>query len=403
MLRLLQKRLGRGVSGASGNIWRMCAFSVLNQSIILTIPVIVLFWNSLGLEMFEIAILQAIFAVAVVLLEVPSGYAADLLGRKAVIVIGSTLVLFGTTAYVLAGGFNSCVIAELFYAVGVSLISGADEALIYDTLLEQQREAEFTRILGRNRFLMLIFMAVGSALGGALSFWGLRVPFYAALAGDAVALAVACSLREPTRSKLQAQGGHWRELWSIGRHCLYENRSLRWVLVYAGLVMGVLNTTFWFYQPYFKACGLQVAANGLIYAGLNVVAAVAAARSDWLGRKLGERGGYLLMLGLILASLLLQTVVFSLVGVAIIMMQQIVRGYGMTAFSGYVNNHTSSDVRATTLSLKNMVTRALYVATLIPMGWIVDHIGLASGVAFLALVTAIVGVLLLRLPRHCAA
>lgn len=62
---------------------------------LIVMPVVVPFMESYGLGMTEIYQLQAIFAISVVLLEVPSGYLADLFGRRhSLILAGSREISF---------------------------------------------------------------------------------------------------------------------------------------------------------------------------------------------------------------------------------------------------------------------------------------------------------------------
>jgi len=54
------------------------AFSALS----FFVPIIVLFWQENDLNLTQIMILQSLFSLTVVLLEIPSGYFADVFGRK---------------------------------------------------------------------------------------------------------------------------------------------------------------------------------------------------------------------------------------------------------------------------------------------------------------------------------
>ena len=79
------------------NIRRTLAFSFLQVFMVL-MPVIVLFFESRGLRLSEVLLLQAWFAGLVLVLEVPSGYLADLLGRKRTLVVGTCSVASGTSS-----------------------------------------------------------------------------------------------------------------------------------------------------------------------------------------------------------------------------------------------------------------------------------------------------------------
>ena len=69
------------------NINRTLAFGFF-QVFLVIMPVIVPFFESRGLSMQQIFLLQAVFAVVVLVMEIPSGYAADLLGRRVTLLVG---------------------------------------------------------------------------------------------------------------------------------------------------------------------------------------------------------------------------------------------------------------------------------------------------------------------------
>jgi MFS family permease len=96
----------------------------------LFMPIVVLFYKDNGLEMRHVFILQAIYSVAIVVLEIPSGYVADVLGRKITLVIGTILGFLGFLSYSFSYGFIGFLIAEVILGLGQSLISGADSALL---------------------------------------------------------------------------------------------------------------------------------------------------------------------------------------------------------------------------------------------------------------------------------
>ena len=63
---------------------------------------------------------------------------------------GSILTFLGYLIFSFYSGFNEFFIAEIFLGIGGSLISGADSALIYDTLLELKKDEDYTKIEGKN-------------------------------------------------------------------------------------------------------------------------------------------------------------------------------------------------------------------------------------------------------------
>ena len=76
--------------------------------------------------MHQIMVLQAIYSVSIVALEIPSGYFADVLGRRRTLILGVIMGTVGMGIYSLSYGFLGFLIAELVLGIGQSFVSGAD-------------------------------------------------------------------------------------------------------------------------------------------------------------------------------------------------------------------------------------------------------------------------------------
>lgn len=63
------------------NIWKMQVLNFINWFLVI-IPTLVIFYQAHGLSMKQVMIIQAVFSISLVLIEIPSGYFADRFGRK---------------------------------------------------------------------------------------------------------------------------------------------------------------------------------------------------------------------------------------------------------------------------------------------------------------------------------
>ncbi|WP_256257485.1 MULTISPECIES: hypothetical protein [unclassified Paenibacillus] len=86
---------------------------------------------------------EIIFALTIVAAEVPTGIAADKWGRKAMIVAASFLGCCEFLILLYAAEFWHFALVVFLAAIGSSASSGAEEALLYDSLLAEGRESEF--------------------------------------------------------------------------------------------------------------------------------------------------------------------------------------------------------------------------------------------------------------------
>src|SRR4026208_54139 len=84
-------------------------------------------------------------------LEVPTGWFADRFGNRASGIRGAVLRVAGMICCWLADGIPGLVGACLLVAVADAFRSGADQALLYRTCVELNREGEFQKIEARSR------------------------------------------------------------------------------------------------------------------------------------------------------------------------------------------------------------------------------------------------------------
>ena len=118
------------------NIWKLYLIKI-SKWFMLFMPYIVPFYQDNGLDMHQIMVLQAIYSISIVVLEIPSGYMADVIGRRRTLILGVILGTIGFGIYSFSFGFMGFLLADLVLGFGQSFISGADSALLYYSLLDK--------------------------------------------------------------------------------------------------------------------------------------------------------------------------------------------------------------------------------------------------------------------------
>ncbi len=131
------------------------------------LPIIVPFYrDELGLTFHDFLIAEALFAFVVIALEVPSGWFADVMGRKITIVIASISGIIGYTLIMTASGFWQATLGQAVIGVAVSFHSGTLSAMLYDTLFSAGREDEYRQREGFRHGLGLYAVARMARSGG---------------------------------------------------------------------------------------------------------------------------------------------------------------------------------------------------------------------------------------------
>ena len=158
-----------------------------------------------GLTLGQILLFEAAYAGTVLLSEVPSGMLADRYGRRRVLLAAGVIFMFGLVTFGLAEGLLLLLMAYAAFGLSDAAISGADSALLYDSLQPLGRSNEFEPKLGRlNASLMVGFAAM--TIGGSLMVrWTpLSVPILLSAVLIMPSLFFMLKMREPPRSNERA-------------------------------------------------------------------------------------------------------------------------------------------------------------------------------------------------------
>jgi len=376
------------LKGLESNIWKLYLFKML-YGFFLSIPIIVLFWQENGLSMFEVMVLQGIFAVAVIVLEVPSGYFADRYGRRNTLMTASLFATLGLMIYSFGYGFIDFLIAETVWAVGVSLVSGADSAMFYDTLIELGKEQTYKEKWGKANSYYMFSAAIAAVAGGLIADVNLRWAFYAQVPVFALMIPLAYSLKQPERH-MDVSGREKKTMKAVVSE-VFQRPKLRNIILYGAFIYAVLQTAFWFYQPYFKLSGLDVAVFGVIFAGLNIVSALSSRYAHLIEEALGKALSLVMLMVLVVASLSLMSSFVLSFSFIFIGLQQFVRGFSKPVISDYVNKIVDSENRSTILSTYSLIGRAFQVLTMPLFGLIADFYTIQQTLALLAFTVFVVG------------
>ena len=380
------------------------SFRMLIVSFAVPLPVIVLFWQDYGLSLSDVALLQLLFAVALTAFEVPSGYVADYFSRKATISVGSLLLFLGAVVYTQAGSFSGFLVAEMVLALGFSLISGADQALLYDSLKEIKRSGSYISAWSRITACEHVAAAVGTFLGGFIAVSGFRNAFYVTAGLFLLQFLLSLFIVEPKREKTVAEHGHLNEIIKVSREQVLHNSKVMWLFIFAALATGLLQPVLWWYQPYLLQAGVSVKYFGAVFVGFGLIAAFMSARAKRIEELLGLRGALMASFLLIGSSFLLLGSVFGVWSFAFIYLHQAARGLYPVLISAHVNHEIPSHHRATVMSLLSMAQRIAYIAVLMPSGWVADKYGVTSGFVLFGVVVLLLGVLWLRkMPQSVVA
>lgn len=338
------------------------------------VPVLVPYYRDrMGLGFDDFLLGEAAFAATLVLLEVPSGWLSDVWKRRHVLLLGTLFEMLGYGLLLVADGLWMAVAAQCVIGVGISLISGTNTALLYDSLLSEGREAEYRRHEGRRMGLGLYSVAGASMTGGLLYAVDQRLPVVMSLVALGAAALSSLMLHEPERHRRPALRHPLADMLETARHALAGHVELGLVIVFAALMFSATKVVMWSQQPYYMAMGLPESFYGVLMAAGFVIGGASSHFAHLLDGRVSNLKALLgvWMLGVVccLGASLTLGVMGGWPGAAMLMLAGTCL-YGLAAprVSEVVNRHVGSERRATALSTQSLLCALVFMPLSLLMG-----------------------------------
>jgi len=356
-------------------------------------PIIVLFFQEHGLSLTQVMFLQAIYSLSVAVFEIPSGYIADLFGRKNTIIISTIFSFIGYVIFSFYEGFLAFAIAEVLIGIGGSLMSGSDSAILYDTLLETGNKEAYTRIEGKNYAIGNFSEATAGVLGGFLAVGSIYLPIYVQTAILFLSIPIALSLVETTLHKENRLDKSFKSIFKVLKFAMIDNKKLKWLIVYSS-AMGVATLSVaWFAQPFFKQVNVPLTYFGILWAGLNFSAGFTSLNSHKFNQN-KEKGKMLFYLALaMIGALLFVGFNMTLFGLFFILSIYLLRGIVTPILRHAINENTTSNKRATVLSIRSFIIRISFAIFAPILGFLADDYSLSISFYVLAILVGFFSIL----------
>lgn len=357
-----------------------------------------------GFSLWEIGLAESVFHVVSLLCEVPSGMAADLLGRRKTLLSGGVLTVTCNLLMAFAPNLFTICLAMGLNALAMTMFSGTFTALVYDSLKTEGREDEYIQVSANSSQISMLANAIGSLASLLKRFLGFAGFYLLSAAFEGVSTAALALMEEPIVTKAQASREkhplhalpeQFRQLVRDSLHVLHTCPMAVKLITSSALISVPSYLTKMFLQQRLVELGwpTELLFLPLLLGGLACVA----------GTEIGRRVRCRSMRRLYTACALLCGVGTLLVGTApawggilgMMLVQGVLEVY-LLHESQKLNDAIPSDQRATLISVDGMAYSLLMIPASPLVGAVGDAFGQAgAGLALLGGVIVLSGVALL--------
>lgn len=334
-----------------------------------------------------LTIIYAVSHLITVILELPTGALADLIGRKTTVFFG--LIITGLSWIYL---FNTQNIYYLWFgyavnAIGVALVSGSDTALLYDSLKELGEEKNFSLLLSKLSIVSRIAIIIATFLGGYIYMFHESLSYLLVGICSIIAAFFVFKMTEPKIDSEKFNLPNYIKQTKLGFKQLFKNPYIKDFSIYYTFV-GSLTYYFIYFlsNAYSTEIGFTAIERSWLYAITYIIGEIVIyfmISAKWVSKKVVYTAFPIIMLLGFLPAFFGQ----KLIAIACIFLAQLAASARWSILDQYSNLEFDSKYRATAISALNMLVSLVFSVIAIASGKIVSTFGAPFMMTLLGVVT----------------
>lgn len=326
------------------------------------------------------------------LLEIPSGAIADLLGKRKTILIGMAAGAVGILMVTFSGNLTGIFIGWLITQICFAFYSGAAEALVYDTLLELKEEEKYDRVISKSGEVESYVSAITIFLGGFLYSIDFRLPHMLWGIGFGIGSVLSYFLIEPKIDTNKFSLKNYLRQLTVGVKEILQTNIKKYIGFLVVILGGYYIYSWGFLRPAIATSfGFYEKEQAIILPILALLGALSIKIVPFLRSKISELSGLLIISAMLVAGFLLSIFNLGIWGIIPMILFALSGRFSTPWISIIVNKEIDSKNRATTLSTLALISKIPYVLVAVVAGKMIEEgrlpsLNLWSGVIILLII-----------------
>lgn len=318
---------------------------------------------ALGMSIFSVV------WIASALFELPTGIFSDMIGRKNTVVAGSVSSLLSVVFYAIGGNYWWLFMGAILEGIGRSFYSGNNDALLHDTLVQENAQENYHKFFGRLNSYNQMGCALVAVVGSVMASISYPLVMWASLIPRVILVVLAFRIVEPTI--------HIKKSTNIFLHLgesiiqFRQNRKLRLLTIVSAMRTAVYEGAYQF-RTAFVATLWPLWAVGIA----KTISHVSGAFSFHFSEQVLNKYGYkrVLVFEIILNRIInLTALIFpTVVSPALMATTSLTYGVTQTAVNTMLQKEFTPQQRATLGSLSSLFGSIAFSIVVVVLGFIAD-------------------------------
>jgi MFS family permease len=319
--------------------------------------------------------LYSITMVSSALFEIPTGIFSDFIGRKKTLILGALFSLLSHTFYAIGINYTILLIGALFEGMQRAWYSGNNDALLYESMAENNQQHEYETYLGKTSAMFQVATALGVVIGAFLANWSFAIVMWLSVIPQIICFIIALFVVEPKRKTTQTTNVYKHLTSSAFK--LWNNKKLR-LLSITNIVGYAIGESSYQFRSAFVNTLWPIWAVGIA----SMLSSIGAAISYWFSGKLIKRFKALTILLVDNIYSKIINLIFlsfpSMVSPLFMTSTSLFFGVSEVASSTLMQQEFSDNERATLGSISSFAGSIMFGVFAILLGYMADHIGPAK-------------------------
>jgi MFS family permease len=343
-----------------------------------------LFMTSIGINAVGVGVATAVVLIFNLTFDIPAGILADKWSRKGMLFISAIALATCSIILGFSHGLGTYLIGYIFYGVYIVSTSGTYQAIIYDSLYEEEHSEQYSKVIGRAYGLFLFGAGVANVASGFIAHhFSYRTTFFITVCSCLINAVLILAVREPTFHKAEKKEQTIRQLRNVSK-TIASDRLLRGLAIVMSALAIVELFKGDFGQLYMFRYVKQPQVIGLLWAAYAFTWALGSVIAHRFRTRLNS------LVAMTTIPLVLMAFIDNWFSLVLFMVQAIFSAVLLNQIETRIQENTPSNIRASVLSVLSAVGRGISIPASFVLGWLFSEYSALWALRFVSVIALLI-------------